>query len=189
MVDYKTFKKGYLNEWVDRSQAARKAAEELANKEVGPSLRDLHKNEINQDLVFVLAGHKVEFKDENEKKADGDIYFTYEEAVERFGKPDEYGWRLPTKEELEALIGKYPFEFNKGGKQGVFDNCLSLPAAGYRGCDGDVDYVGSGGYIWSSTFDGSDEAWILLFFNLGEVYMLNYFRCNGFSVRLVRDVK
>ena len=60
-----------------------------------------------------------------------------------------------------------------------------LPAAGYRTCNGDVYYLGSNGYYWSSTPNGSEFAWYLIF-SSGEVSMSNIYRCNGRSVRLVR---
>ena len=131
MIDTTTIKRYYLRNWVDRSQAARKAAEELAKKEVRPSLRDLHKNDINEELVFVLAGHKVEFKDENEKKPDGDVYLTYDEAL----KCQKDGWRLPTEEELRALCCiSYRLDPRIG--YAVFDKRLVLPVYGYRGNSG-----------------------------------------------------
>ena len=188
MIDTATIKKHRLRYWVDRSQAARKAAEELAMKEVKPSLRDLHKNDVNEDLVFILGGHKVEFKDENEVKTNGDIYFTYEEAMERFGEPDEDGWRLPTKEELEALRDNFTYVSDKVSKQGVFDKRLYLPLAGYRDCLGIVYRVGSYGSCWSSTPYDSDYALYLNFF-LGEVNMYSILQCFGLPVRLIRDVK
>jgi len=186
MIDYKTFKKGYLTEWVDRSQVARKAAEELAKKDT-TSLQDKYAyKDINQNLVFTLDGHKVEFKGENEKKPDGDIYFTYDEAMERFGEPDlKDGWRLPTKEELEALCN-YSYKFDDNSKQGVIDKRLYLPVAGIRGCIGNVIFVDSEGYYWSSTPDGLDKAWYLCIYS-DNVYISNYRRCSGQSVRLVRD--
>ena len=191
MIDYKTFKKGYLNEWVDKSQAARKAAEELAKREVRPSLRDLHKNDFNEELVFTLDGHDVEFKGENEKNPDDPKYnfFTYEEAMERFGKPNKDGWRLPTEEELHVLYYDYPYMFDKVSEQGVFDGRLYLPAMGLRGCSGNVIFVGSEGYYWSSTPEGSDNAWYLNLDSGGKVYMYSSLWCSGFSVRLVRDIK
>ena len=132
MIDYKTFKKGYLTEWVDRSQAARKAAEELAMKEVKPSLRDKYAyKSINSDLVFTLDGHKVEFKGKNEKKSNGSPYFTWTDAVKRFGEPDKDGWRLPTEKEMFSLITEYDRFFDKNNKCGVVDNRLKLPANGY----------------------------------------------------------
>jgi len=185
MVDYKTFKKEYLNEWVDRSQAARKAAEELAMKEVKPSLRDRYKP---QNVIMTLNGKRVEFKGENEKKPNGDIYFTYEEAKECFGEPNKDGWRLPTYEELEALIDSYPYDFDEDNEQGIFDKRLFLLAAGYRHCYGNVNRVGFAGIYWSSTSEGSDNAWYFYFGSDG-VYTNNFNRCFGLSVCLVRDVK
>jgi len=181
MIDYKTFKKGYLNEWVDRSQAARKAAEELAKKDT-TSLRDKYR------IILTLDDKQVEFKGENEIKPDGDPYFTYNEAVERFGQPDKDGWRLPTYEELEALRKNYPYKFDEEGKQGIFDNRLYLPMAGYRHCDGGVYDVGSDGFYWSSTPEGSEKAWYFCFYS-DSVHIYSDHRCFGLSVHLVRDVK
>ena len=184
MLSYKDFKKGYLNEWVDRSQAARRAAEELAMKDT-TTLSDRYKEE---GLVFFLDGHRVEFKGENEKNPKDKKYnfFTYDEAIERFGEPDlKDGWRLPTKEEFEALC-KYPYKLKN--KQDVIDNRLSLPAAGYRSCYGNLNYVGSDGFYWSYTPNVLEEAWYFCFYS-DEVGMGSGSRCDGHSVRLVRDVK
>jgi len=186
MIDYKTFKKEHLTEWVDRSQVAHKAAEELAMKEVKPSLRDKYKF---KNVIMTLNGKQVEFKGENEKKRDGDIYFTYDEAKKSFGKPNKDGWRLPTKEEFEALIDGYTFVFDEDGEQGIFDNRLYLPAAGHRYYDGEVYDAGSECRCWSSSFkDSTDEARILHF---GPSWLeMDYCsRGYGLSVRLVRDVK
>ena len=60
-----------------------------------------------------------------------------------------------------------------------------LPAAGYRYCDGSVYFVGSGGFYWSSTPDGSEYAWNLYFYS-GGVLIYSSLRCLGLSVRLVR---
>lgn len=60
-----------------------------------------------------------------------------------------------------------------------------LPAAGNRNCNGNVNNVGSNGNYWSSTPNGSENAWNLNF-NSGEVNMNNNNRCNGQSVRLVQ---
>ena len=60
-----------------------------------------------------------------------------------------------------------------------------LPAAGNRNCNGNVNNVGSNGNYWSSTPNGSDNAWNLNF-NSGEVNMNNNNRCYGQSVRLVQ---
>ena len=183
MLSYKEFKKGYLNEWVDRSQAARKAAEELAKKEVKPSLRDTYvlPTADNSDLVFTLDGHKVEFKAENEENSNTPYnIFTYDEAIERFGEPDlKDGWRLPTKEELEALIDDYPCEFKD--EFCIFDKRLFMSASDDVG-------LGSYGYYWSATPDGPECAWDLLL-RSDNVWLSNNFRHVKHLVRLVRDVK
>jgi len=105
--------------------------------------------------------------------------------MERFGKPDEDGWRLPIKEEFETLINKYPYGFKD--EQGIFDNRLYLPAAGYRLFNRSMKIVGLGGEYWSSTPNASDRAYVL-YFNWCEVCRQYDFRCNGVPVRLVREV-
>jgi len=175
MIDYKTFKKGYLHEWVDRSQAARKAAEELAKREVKPSLQDKYAyKDINQNLVFTLDGHEVEFKDKNEKKPDGYAaryaYFTYDEAMELFGEPDmkKGGWRLPTLQELRELK-KFPYDYAKGC--GVFDKRLALPKGRY----------------WSSTINIFDKPQYC--YVSPRTFIADYCdRDYKMLVRLVRDV-
>jgi len=181
MQSYKEFKKGYLNEWVEKSQAARKAAEELAMKD-STSLSDRYKEE---GLIFTLGGHKVELKGENEKNSDGDIYFTWDEAIKRFGEADKDGWRLPTKEELNDLCN-YPYKFKD--KQGVFDNRLYLPAEGWYDCTGDVYRAGFNGYYWSSTSSSWYNAWEL-YFKSDEVSVDQTLQHESISVRLVRDIK
>ena len=181
MIDTTAIKRYYLRYWVDRSQAARKAAEELAKKEARPSLRDKY------NAVMTLNGKRVEFKSENEKKADGDIYFTHEEAMKFFGAPElNDGWRLPTEEEFEALRDNYSYEFKD--KQGVFDNRLYLPLAGYRTSAGNVHFnVGTVGGYWSSELADNENAWFLSLSSSGT----GYFYCSrdfGFTVRLVRNI-
>ena len=61
-----------------------------------------------------------------------------------------------------------------------------FPAAGDRVCNGDVYGVGSYGGYWSSTPNGSDGAHDLSFYSDG-VGMSYSNRCNGRSVRLVKD--
>ena len=136
--------------------------------------------EINQDLVFELDGKKIEFKSKNEVKENGDIYFTWEEAL----KCQKDGWRLPTAKEFEALSKK---EYMFGYSREIFDSRLVLPAAGFRNYDGFVNYVGSKGCYWSSTPYSSDHAWFL-YFNSSEVNTYYSARDTRRSVRLVREV-
>ena len=61
-----------------------------------------------------------------------------------------------------------------------------LPAAGYRYCGVGVSSVGSYGNYWSSTPNGSDDAYYLFFYS--DRVGINYDnRCDGGSVRLVKD--
>ena len=117
------------------------------------------------------------WKDKNENG-----FFTYDEAVSRFGSS------LPSKERLEELNSECKWEWYGSGYKvtGPNGNSIMLPASGYRGCDGSVFNVGSNGMYWSSTPIDSDGAWGLNFFS-GGVYMYSYIRCFGRSVRLVQD--
>ena len=116
------------------------------------------------------------WKDKNESG-----FYDYDAAVRTFGG------KLPTKGQLEELKNKCQWTWTGSGCTVVGPNGQSiyLPAAGSRNCDGDVMNVGSIGFYWSSTTSGSDNAWYLDF-NSGGVYMSNYRRCPGLSVRLVQ---
>ena len=107
--------------------------------------------------------------------------YTYNEAVSRFGN------KLPTMQQLEELKKECEWTWTGDGCKvtGPNGNSIFLPAAGYRNCDGVVNYVGTLGYYWSSTPDDSDDAWFLLFSSNG-VRMIIYSRCDGRSVRLVK---
>ena len=109
-------------------------------------------------------------------------FYTYEQAVNRFGD------KLPTKEQYAELNDKCRWTWTGSGYKvvGPNGNSIVLPAAGSRDCDGGVDYVGSGGYYWSSTPNGSVHAWRLNF-NSGVVNIGSNYRCRGSSVRLVQD--
>ena len=117
------------------------------------------------------------WKDQNE--AGG--FYSYDQAMAKFGSS------LPTKEQLEELKNSCRWTRNGNGYkvEGPSGESIVLPAAGCRYCDGSVGYVGSRGYYWSSTPNGSEYAWNLRF-GSGEVSMRSYFRCYSLSVRLVR---
>ena len=109
-------------------------------------------------------------------------FYTYDEAVSQFGS------RLPTKEQWEELKSKCQWSWTGRGYKviGPNGNSISLPVAGFRECGGGVNNVGSYGDYWSSTPDGSDDAWYLDF--TSSSVRMNYgYRCDGLSVRLVQD--
>ena len=117
------------------------------------------------------------WKDQNE--AGG--FYSFDQAMAKFGSS------MPTKEQLEELKNSCRWTWNGNGYkvEGPSGESIVLPAAGYRYCDGSVLYVGSNGYYWSSTPDGSEYAWGL-YFRSGKVSMYGYGRCSSLSVRLVR---
>ena len=149
-----------------------------------------NKNETDEDdevtgsYVDLGLSSGTKWKSENEANtADAEYdFFTYDEAVSRFGK------RLPTKEQWDELKTECQWSWTENGYKvtGPNGNSITLPAAGFRNCDGSVNYVGSDGSYWSSTPFGSDYAWNL-YFGSGSVDMDYNYRCDGLSVRLVQD--
>lgn len=111
----------------------------------------------------------------------GQAYYTYDEAVKNFGS------KIATKAQWEELKDYCTWSWTGDGCKvtGPNGNSITLPAAGFRYCDGDVNYVGKRGYYWSSTPYNSSCAWHL-FFNWDGVHMGNDNRCCGLSVRLVQ---
>ena len=133
-----------------------------------------------QEVEYVDLGlpSGTKWKSSNEKGG----FFPYDEAVSK------YGDKLPSYEQWKELVGMCDWTWSgKGCKvTGPNGNSITLPAAGYRSCEGSVNFVGSCGYYWSSTPYGSDNA-SLLFFNSGSVDLSYNKRCDGQSVRLVQD--
>ncbi len=117
------------------------------------------------------------WKSSNEK---GGLY-TYDEAVSQFGS------RLPSKEQCEELKDKCQWTWNGNGYtvKGPNDNSIVLPAAGFRLCSGGV-IEGPYGRYWTSSPNGSEEAWLLGYLS-EEVGVGSNRRCNGFAVRIVQN--
>lgn len=108
-----------------------------------------------------------------------DGFYSYYEAMEAFGDD------LPTKEQFEELKSSCNWTWTGNGYKvtGPSGASITLPAAGSR--DGSfVDRVGSYGYYWSSTPNGSDDAYYLNF-SSDHCYVYYSRRHYGFSVRLV----
>lgn len=119
------------------------------------------------------------WKDSNEG---GDhVHYTYDEAISQFGN------KLPSKQQFEELKNECEWTWLGNGYKvtGPNGESITLPAAGYRGCNGDVYNVGTYGSYWSSTPGDSDDAWYLYFLS-GGVNMSRNYRCYGYSVRLVQ---
>ncbi|GHT22899.1 hypothetical protein FACS189430_05350 [Bacteroidia bacterium] len=108
--------------------------------------------------------------------------------------PSPEGWRVPTQAEVQSLCdaAKVTNEWVTTPVNGrrftdkASGNTLFLPAAGYRLGGGTLDYAGALGYYWSSTADGTTNAYYLLFYS-GFADWSNNLRRYGFSVRSVAE--
>lgn len=87
-------------------------------------------------------------------------YYTYDEAVSRFGN------KLPTKQQLEELINNCTWTWTGSGCKvtGPNGNSINLPAEHDLVC-GDVVPDASSGSYWSSTPLDADQAWSLFFYS------------------------
>jgi len=96
--------------------------------------------------------------------------------------PCPAGFRLPTETEWETERASW----SSNDAVGAFASALKLVEAGYRLIsDGTVYRVGSRGYYWSSTVDGSFTRNLSV--NIDHAYMGTSSRANGMSVRCIKD--
>ena len=115
-------------------------------------------------------------------------FYTYDEAVSMFGN------QLPTKDQFVELKNECEWIWTGSGYKvtGPNGESITLPAAGYRYCDGDgdgeVNDVGSHGAYWSSTPDNSGCAWEISFYSRGVGIYDDRPRCLRRSVRLVQNL-
>ena len=117
-----------------------------------------------------------------------DLYGDTDTATKLWGD----NWRMPTNDEFSDLLSNCDVQWTTfgglngckfTGKGNYSSNSVFLPAADY--CDdGDVYGQGYSGYYWSSTPNGSDNAY-LLNFGSGSQYVGDDNRSHGYSVRAV----
>ena len=104
------------------------------------------------------------------------------QGVNGTNNPCPSGYRLPT----EAEWADERASWSSDNSIGAFASPLKLPLAGRRyDGSGSLGSVGSSGYYWSSTIDGSYSRG--LFFFSSSAYMLSGSRALGFSVRCLKD--
>ncbi|MDD4386080.1 MAG: FISUMP domain-containing protein [Bacteroidales bacterium] len=104
------------------------------------------------------------------------------QGVSGTNNPCPSGYRLPT----EAELNSERLSWSSNNVAGAFASPLKLPVAGYRdNSDGSLSNVGSDGFFWSSTVDGTFSR--LLFFNSSSAFMNSSIRAYGLSVRCLKD--
>ena len=136
----------------------------------------------NDDFVDLELTSGTKWKSANETNPNNvNGFYLYDEARTIFGND------LPTKEQWMELMNECEWTWTDAGYRVIGKNGQSivLPAAGDISCDGQLYDDGKCGLYWSSTPNGSDNAWNLFFIS-GGVHIFSYLRCCSLSVRLVR---
>jgi len=104
------------------------------------------------------------------------------QGVNGANNPCPAGYRLPSETEWEAERRSW----SSNRPTGAFASPLKLPVAGYRfASSGSLGTVGSRGYYWSSTVDGTYSQ--SLSFNSSNADMGSNGRASGYSVRCLKD--
>ncbi len=137
---------------------------------------------------YVDLGLSVYWKEKNERNSeDNHGFYTSDDAHNQFEK------NLPSKKQMLELKDSCTWEWDTEKKgyrvTGPNGNFIFLPAAGYRNCDGNLCYVGVGGFYWWSRHDGKDgpDGAYDLEFTSKRVRMDGNYCCHGQSVRLVQS--
>jgi uncharacterized protein (TIGR02145 family) len=107
--------------------------------------------------------------------------------------PCPWGWRVPTREELESLNrgGRWVANWNNTGINGRLlgraPDQIFLPATGWRrGGTGILGSANGSGHYWSSTENHSESAWALSF-NTFASGVGNFWRAHSAPVRCVSE--
>jgi uncharacterized protein (TIGR02145 family) len=102
------------------------------------------------------------------------------QGVNGINNPCPSGYRIPTEAEWVAER----LSWSQYNSTGAFASPLKLPVAGGRIYNGSLDLVGTEGFYWSSTVNGSFSR----YFTYNNTYadMSHNFRASGYSVRCIR---
>ena len=150
-----------------------------------------------EGIVVTLGGKKYLIATANETSGtptwtvNGVAYYNFDDAKSQFANnTDSYSaanvWRLPTKDELTALVGLTSKGWdgtNKGYNWTIGSASLFLPAAGVYRSDGNAMSVGVDGGYWSSTPNGEEYASVLGV-SSGYCIVTDGDPTRGFTVRL-----
>lgn len=103
------------------------------------------------------------------------------QGVNGVNNPCPAGYRIPTETEFDAELASW----SNQDVVGAFASHLRLPVTGIRyGHDGSFFYVGSSGWYWSSTVDGTISRYLSIG---GAASVTSDSRARGFSVRCIKD--
>jgi hypothetical protein len=104
------------------------------------------------------------------------------QGVDGVNNPCPSGYRLPTESELNAER----LSWSSNNAAGAFASPLKLSLPGIRlVMFGELIYVGTFGYYWSSTVSASRSRYLFFDTSLANMYSLN--RANGASVRCLKN--
>ncbi|MDD2345763.1 MAG: FISUMP domain-containing protein, partial [Bacteroidales bacterium] len=104
------------------------------------------------------------------------------QGVAGVNNPCPSGYRIPTADEWNTERASWI----SNNAAGAFASPLKLPVAGYRNSStGSLVNVGSNGYCWSSTVDGTFSRYLNFYSGGAGVYSGG--RAFGFSVRCIKD--
>ena len=145
----------------------------------------------------------------NLEVADSYCYDGQEESCQKYGRLYTWeaakkacamlgdGWRLPTDPEWAKMVKQYGGHYQdssdkgKGAYQKLIEGGnggFSALLGGWRYSNGSYYYLGSYGYYWSSTEDGSNGAWDYGFYGSDRcVYRGSVSKSVGYSVRCIQD--
>jgi uncharacterized protein (TIGR02145 family) len=104
------------------------------------------------------------------------------QGVNGTNNPCPTGWRIPTKQELEAEKTSWGTNQNTTG---AMASTLKLPAAGDRWTNGTFSNVNTVGFYWTSTVDVNNTYYFA--FSSTGVSIIADMRAYGMSIRCIKD--
>lgn len=113
-------------------------------------------------IVWTVENLRNDVSTNVDKSPYGRLY-KYSDAVYRISQSLNNGWRIPTKDDYDALIAylgsENPLDYISTDFGGTNRNGFDVPLIGCINSNGSVLKDNSNGYIWSSTEPDSAHKW------------------------------